>query len=133
MIGLVAAMNQLSLGTKKKGKGLADLALDFDIRDGIANASKMTLNSSMGNGSGSGKVDIAGWNMDVSGNMTVEANLLTTLLSKGRVGRQEVPFSLKGALDNPGINLGVRKASTGSSGGSTGTLCPSKSSIRSKA
>ncbi|MBL4615838.1 MAG: AsmA family protein, partial [Magnetovibrio sp.] len=126
VIGLVAAMNQLSLGTKKKGKGLADLALDFDIRDGIANASKMTLSSSMGNGTGSGKIDIAGWDIDIVGNMTVEANLLTTLLSKGRVGRQEIPFSLKGALDNPGIKLGVRKASTGGSGGAPSIAVPQK-------
>ena len=97
----------------KKGKGLADLALAFDIQDGVANAKKMTLNSAMGTGSGAGKVDIAGWGIDFAGNMTVEPNLLTSLLSKGRIGRQEVPFSVRGALDNPGIDLGVRKASTG--------------------
>ena len=117
VIGLVEAMNQLSLGSGKKGKGLADLALAFDIQDGIANAKKMTLNSAMGTGSGSGKVDIAGWGIDFAGNMTVEPNLLTSLLSKGRIGRQEVPFSVRGALDNPGIDLGVGKASTG---GATG-------------
>lgn len=117
VIGLVEAMNQLSLGGDKKGKGLADLALAFDIQDGVANAKKMTLNSAMGNGTGAGKVDIAGWGIDFAGNMTVEPNLLTSLLSKGRIGRQEVPFSVRGALDNPGIDLGVRKASTG---GATG-------------
>lgn len=116
VIGLVAAMNQLSLNTKK-GKGLADLALAFDIQDGVANAKKMTLNSAMGTGSGAGQVDIAGWGIDFAGNMTVEPNLLTSLLSKGRVGRQEVPFSVRGALDNPGIDLGVGKASTGGADG----------------
>ena len=117
VIGLVEAMNQLSLGGDKKGKGLADLALAFDIQDGVANAQKMTLNSAMGNGTGAGKVDIAGWGIDFAGNMTVEPNLLTSLLSKGRIGRQEVPFSVRGALDNPGIDLGVSKASTGSATG----------------
>lgn len=119
VIGLVAAMNQLSLGTPKEGKGLADMALDFDIANGIANAKKMTLSSAMGNGTGSGKVDIAGWGIDFGGNMTVEPNLLTSLLSKGRIGRQEVPFSVKGVLDNPGVNLGVNKASTGGNTGGT--------------
>lgn len=117
IIGLVEAMNQLSLGSGKKGKGLADLALAFDIQDGVANAKKMTLNSAMGNGTGAGKVDIAGWGIDFAGNMTVEPNLLTSLLSKGRIGRQEVPFSVRGALDDPGINLGVGKASTGEATG----------------
>lgn len=122
IIGLVAAMNQLSL-SNKKGKGLADLALAFDIRDGIANASQMSLTSAMGTGSGSGKVDIAGWGIDFAGNMTVEPNLLTSLLSKGKIGRQEVPFSVRGALDNPGIDLGIAKAATGgAAGGATGKI-----------
>jgi len=123
VIGLVAAMNQLSLSTKK-GKGLADLALAFDMRNGIATAKKMTLSSAMGNGSGSGTVDIARWGIDFAGNMTVEPNLLTSLLSKGRIGRQEVPFSVRGALDNPGVNLGVKKASTGGTGGAQQQLDP---------
>ncbi|MCW8916605.1 MAG: AsmA family protein [Magnetovibrio sp.] len=106
IIGLVAAMNKLSLN-QKKGKGLADLTMAFGLENGVATATKMALTSSMGNGSGSGKIDIANWAIDVAGDMTVEANLLTTLLSKGKVGRQQVPFSLKGALDNPGVKLGV--------------------------
>ena len=127
VIGLVAAMNQLSLGSGKKGKGLADLALAFDIQDGVANAKNMTLNSAMGSGTGAGKVDIAGWGIDFAGNMTVEPNLLTSLLSKGRIGRQEIPFSVRGALDNPGINLGVGKASTG--GGTQQKIDPFRSLI----
>jgi len=108
---LVAALNQFSLPTPGKPKsGLADLALSFDIKDGIANAQNLTLNSAFGSGTGAGRVDIAAWAIDVAGTMTVEPNLLTSLLSKGRVGQQQVPFSLKGALDKPGVNLGVRKA-----------------------
>lgn len=113
VLGLVAAMNQLSLGSKT-GKGLADLALAFDVQDGVATTREMKLNSAMGNGTGSGTVDIAGWGIDVAGNMTMEPNLVTSLISKGRVGRQQVPFALKGALDNPAVNLGLGKASTGS-------------------
>lgn len=119
VIGLVAAMNQLSLG-EKKGAGLADLALAFDIRDGIATAKTMTLNSAMGSGTGSGTVDIAGWGIDMSGKMTVEPNLLTSLLSKGKIGRQEVPFSVKGALDNPGVKLALGTPAGGGAGGALG-------------
>lgn len=111
VIGLVAAMNQFSLPTPGKPKsGLADLALSFDIKDGIANAKNLTLNSAFGSGTGAGRVDIAAWAIDFAGTMTVEPNLLTSLLSKGRVGQQQVPFTLKGALDKPGVNLGVRPA-----------------------
>ncbi|WP_170826981.1 AsmA family protein [Magnetovibrio blakemorei] len=116
VLGLVAAMNQLSLGSKT-GNGLADLALSFDVQDGVATAHEMKLTSAMGNGTGAGTVDIAGWGIDVAGNMTVEPNLVTSLLSKGRVGRQQLPFALKGALDNPAVNLGLNKASTGSDAG----------------
>lgn len=114
VIGLVAAMNQFALptagGAGKSGGGLADLSLDFDIQNGVANAKNLALNSAFGSGTGSGRVDIAAWAIDFAGNMTVEPNLLTSLLSQGRVGRQEVPFTLKGALDKPGVNLAVRPA-----------------------
>lgn len=116
VLGLVAAMNQLSLGSKT-GNGLADLALAFDVQDGVATTREMKLTSAMGNGTGSGTVDIAGWGIDVAGNMTVEPNLVTSLLSKGRIGRQQLPFAVKGALDNPAVNLGLNKASTGSDPG----------------
>lgn len=117
VIGLVAAMNQLSLSGNKSSKGLADLGVSFDIQEGVANASKLSLTSAMGSGSGSGTVDIARWAIDFAGNMTVEPNLLTSLLSKGKIGRQEVPFAVKGALDDPGINLGTGRAASGGTGG----------------
>ncbi|MEG3620011.1 AsmA family protein [Magnetovibrio sp. PR-2] len=126
IIGLVAAMNKLSL-TKKDGKGLADVTMAFDLQDGVATAKELSLKSAMGNGTGSGTVDLAGWGIDVSGNMTVEPNLLTSLISKGRIGRQEVPFSLKGDLDKPGVNLAVAPVSTG--GGTGSKIDPFKSLI----
>jgi len=121
VIGLVGAMNQFALpaagGGGKSKDGLADLSLSFDIKDGVANAKNLVLNSAFGSGSGAGSVDIAAWAIDFAGNMTVEPNLLTTLLSQGRVGKQEVPFSLKGALDKPGVNLGVRSAGSAPAAG----------------
>lgn len=119
VIGLVEAMNQLSLGAAKKGSGLADLALDFNIKDGVANATKMALNSAMGSGTGTGTVDIAGWAIDVAGDVTVEANVLTTLLSKGKIGKQKVPFAVKGALDNPDVNLALGNRTPGANNNST--------------
>lgn len=111
VIGLVAAMNQFSLGGAGKPKGgMADLSLNFDLKDGVANARNLVLNSSFGSGTGSGSVDLAAWAIDFAGTITVEPNLLTSLLSKGQIGKQEVPFSLTGALDKPGVKLGVRPA-----------------------
>lgn len=113
VIGLVGAMNQFALPTAGKSKpksGLADLALSFDLQGGVADVKNLTLNSAFGTGTGAGKVDIAGWGIDFAGNMTVEPNLLTTLLSKGRVSAQEVPFSLTGRLDKPGVKLAVQPA-----------------------
>jgi len=125
VIGLVAAMNQFSLPTPGKPKsGLADLVLSFDIKDGVANAQNLTLNSAFGKGTGAGRVDIAAWAIDFAGTMTVEPNLLTSLLSKGRIGQQQVPFTLKGALDKPGVNLGVRKAGASPAQAPAGKIDP---------
>lgn len=113
VIGLVGAMNQFALPTAGKSKpksGLADLNLSFDLQGGVADVKNLVLNSAFGSGTGAGKVDIAGWGIDFAGNMTVEPNLLTTLLSKGRVSTQEVPFSLTGRLDKPGVKLAVQPA-----------------------
>ncbi|MDH5188641.1 MAG: AsmA family protein, partial [Rhodospirillaceae bacterium] len=110
VIGLVAAMNQLSIPAPGSKGGLAELKVGFDIKNGIATLGNATISSAMGQGSANGSVDIAAWGMDVSGLMTVEPNLVTSLLSKGKIGRQEVPFSLKGALDGPGVNFGIRQA-----------------------
>lgn len=112
VIGLVSAVNQLGgLSAGGSQKGLADVGLSFDLQDGVATSNDFSLTSGLGSGSGTGRVDLAAWAIDFTGNMTVEANLLTTLLSKGRVGRQEIPFTLKGALDKPGVNLGIKPAS----------------------
>jgi len=112
IIGLVSAVNQIGgLSAGGSRSGLADMGLSFDSKDGVATSNDFTLKSALGSGAGAGSVDLAAWGIDFSGNMTVEANLLTTLLSKGRVGRQEIPFTLKGALDKPGGNLGIKPAS----------------------
>lgn len=110
VIGLVAAMNQLAIPQPGSKGGLAAVKVGFDIKDGVATLGNATIASAMGQGNANGSVDIAAWAMDVSGLMTVEPNLVTSLLSKGKIGRQEVPFSLKGAPDNPGVNFGVRQA-----------------------
>lgn len=110
VIGLVSAMNAFSLSPSQgKNKGLADIGLSFDLADGVANIGDFALTSGLGNGKGSGKIDLAAWTIDFSGKMKMEGNLLTALLSKGRISIQEVPFSLSGSLDKPKVNLAKPK------------------------
>lgn len=111
VVGLVAAMNQFSqLGAGAKSSGLADVNTRFRIKKGVAQLREAAITSAMGSGNAEGSIDIAAWAMDISGLLTVEPNLVTSLLSKGRIGRQEVPFKLKGVLDDPKVKIGVRKA-----------------------
>ncbi|PHS76799.1 MAG: hypothetical protein COB59_10515 [Rhodospirillaceae bacterium] len=118
VIGLVAAMNKLSLSsTKGPEKGLADIGLSFDISQGIASIKDFALKSGLGNGQGAGSVDLANWTVDFAGNMKMEANLITALLSKGRISIQEIPFSLSGALDKPKVNF-----MSGLAGGAGGAI-----------
>ena len=111
VIGLVTAMNKLSLGTAGPGKGLADIGLNFDVDNGIATVKDFALTSGLGGGQGAGTVDLAAWTIDFAGKMKMEANLLTALLSKGRVSIKEIPFSLKGALDKPGVKFATAPVS----------------------
>ncbi len=111
IIALVAVTNQFALPVSgKKKSGLADVSADFDLQDGVADVKDLALTSALGSGTGSGRIDIARWNIDFAGKILVEPNLLSALLSKGRVGREEVPFAISGRLDNPGVKLGIRPA-----------------------
>jgi len=123
IIGLVSAMNQLSLSASGPKKGLADIGLRFDVVDGVATVNDFALTSGLGTGKGAGSVDLAGWTMDFAGKMKMEANLVTTLLSKGRINVQEIPFSLKGALDKPNVNFAAAPTGAGA-GQTTGTGSP---------
>jgi len=106
VIGLVSAMNKLSLSASRGAeKGLADIGLSFDVAKGVATVNDFALTSGLGNGQGAGTIDLANWTIDFAGKMKVEANLLSAVLSKGRISIQEIPFSLKGALDKPSVNL----------------------------
>jgi len=129
VIGLVSAMNKFALpiGNRGSGKGLADVGLKFDLSQGAAAVRDFTLTSQMGSGQGAGTVDLAKWTIDFSGKMKMEANLVTALLSKGRLEIQEIPFSLKGALDKPKVNFAAPTAGTGSG---TGQAAPKISPLQ---
>ncbi|MCK4939707.1 MAG: AsmA family protein, partial [Rhodospirillaceae bacterium] len=136
VIGLVAAMNQLAIpmpgASGGPQNGLAEVKVGFDIKDGLATLSQATISSNAGNGKARGTIDIAAWDMNVSGLMSVEANLVTALLSQGKIGRQEVPFTLKGALDSPGINFGIRPAPATAISPTTGEAAPAPAAQKPK-
>ncbi|MDH5772401.1 MAG: AsmA family protein, partial [Rhodospirillaceae bacterium] len=77
VIGLVGAMNQLSIPQAGGKDALAAVNVGFDIKDGIASLGNASIASAMGQGNAKGSVDIAAWAMDISGMMTVEPHLVT--------------------------------------------------------
>ena len=117
-LGLVSALNQfggLLGGGGGKGAGLVDISGSFDIRGGVARSRDMKVVSSMGNGAAQGFIDLPRWRIDVSGNVQLSQNLLTSLLSRGtrRDMTQSVPFRVRGRLDAPSINLDTSKLTGG--------------------
>ncbi|NQU60883.1 MAG: AsmA family protein [Rhodospirillales bacterium] len=116
-LGLVTALNQVGglLGGASKGSGLVDISGSFDITGGIARTGDMKVASAVGNGAATGSIDLPRWLIDVKGNVQLAPNLLTAFLSSRTGGRaaQAVPFTVRGKLDAPTINLDTSKLTGG--------------------
>ena len=113
-LGLVSALNQFSGvlgGGAKRGSGLVDIAGSFAIRNGVANSQDMKVTSNLGDGTASGTVDLPRWRIDVKGHVQLGQNILSALLaSRTRTNvTQAVPFTVRGRLDAPTINLDTSK------------------------
>ncbi|MEE8350880.1 MAG: AsmA family protein [Rhodospirillales bacterium] len=117
-LGLVSALSQFSNvlgGGASKGSGLVDLSGSFDITGGIARTQDVKVVSSAGNGSAAGAIDLPRWLIDVKGQVQLEQNLLTSFLaakSKRNI-TSSVPFTVRGRLDAPTINLDTSKITGG--------------------
>ena len=116
-LGLVSALNQVGglLGGGKKSSGLVDISGSFDVTGGIARTADMKVTSAVGNGAAAGSIDLPRWLIDVKGNVQLAPNLLTAFLSSRTGGRaaQAVPFTVRGKLDAPTINLDTSKLTGG--------------------
>ncbi|MCH7865716.1 MAG: AsmA family protein, partial [Proteobacteria bacterium] len=113
-LGLVSALNQFSGvlgGGAKKGSGLVDIAGSFAIRNGVASSQDIKVTSNLGDGAASGTIDLPRWRIDVKGHVQLGQNILTTLLAgRSRTNvTQAVPFTVRGRLDKPDINLDTSK------------------------
>ena len=113
-LGLVSALNQFSGvlgGGAKKGSGLVDIAGSFAIRNGVASSQDIKVTSNLGDGAASGTIDLPRWRIDVKGHVQLGQNFLTALLAgKSRTNiTQAVPFTVRGRLDAPTINLDTSK------------------------
>lgn len=117
-LGLVSALNQFSGvlgGGAKKGSGLVDIAGSFAIRNGVASSQDIKVTSNLGDGAASGTVDLPRWRIDVKGHVQLGQNFLTALISRQtrRNVTQSVPFTVRGRLDKPTINLDTSKLTGG--------------------
>ena len=115
-LGLVSALGQItSLGGRSKSSGLVDISGSFDITGGIARTQDVKVVSSAGNGTAAGTVDLPRWRIDVKGQVQLAQNLLTTFLSAktNRNITSSVPFTVRGRLDAPTINLDTSKITGG--------------------
>ncbi|MBT4888318.1 MAG: AsmA family protein [Rhodospirillales bacterium] len=118
LLGIVGGLGQLGAGLSGQStEGLADAKGAFSITNGVADLKDMVLLSGLGNGNVTGQIDLARWNMDVSGVMHLAQNVLTQLLSLNSGIMQEFPFSVSGSIDDPDINF-----STGRQTGSNPAL-----------
>jgi len=108
-LGLVSALNQFAgvLGGARSNAGLVDFSGSFGIRGGVAQTDDMRVISSVGDGAAAGFIDLPRWRIDVRGHVKLAQNVLTQLLAaKTRTDvTQAVPFTVRGRLDAPTVNL----------------------------
>jgi len=116
-LGLVSAMNNVTglLGGGKKSGSKVDMSGSFTIRNGVADTRDMRIASGLGDGAATGTIDLPRWRIDVKGNVKLDQNALTALISKGtrRNVTTSVPFAVYGTLDAPNIKLDTSKLTGG--------------------
>ncbi len=100
---LLTSLNRL--GSNRSGNK-SDVSGTFQIAKGVARSSDLKLASALGNGTAKGAVDLAGWKLDMKGQIELQQSALTQILqAKLRKGASPVGFSLSGPLDAPDVSI----------------------------
>jgi len=106
ILGLVQSFGQLGSGlTGQSMDGLADASGSFVMNKGVAQIGDFRLASGMGDGTAAGSIDLANWQMDVSGAMKMSQSILGQILVLKAGAPAELPFRVSGTLDSPTVKL----------------------------
>ncbi len=103
VINLLQQLNAIGAGLGASG-GRAQVTATFRIADGVVRTDDIALESGLGEGGAQGTIDLAGWNMDVNGQIRLRGNILTGLMIETE-GPPVLPFRVRGPLDDPRVNL----------------------------
>ena len=118
LLGIFGGLNQLGAGlTGQSTNSLADASGAFIIKNGIVDLRDTALFSGLGNGEVMGQVDLARWQLDITGVIHLAQNILAQVLSLNTGIISDFPFSVSGSIDDPTINF-----LTGSSSGNAPSL-----------
>ena len=114
ILGLLRSFGQLGSSLSgKKLEGFADVDGRFAVQNGVADLSPLTIASGLGDGNASGKVDLAGWTVDLVGNVDLTGNILSALIGQKIGTPGKLPFSVKGTLDAPDIAMDTSGLASG--------------------
>ena len=86
-------------------EGVIDLSSKFSVKDGVAKLFESKIKSNLYSGEFSGSVDLPRWLIDVSGQLRLETNVLTSFMSSRLQLPSLVPVSVSGPLDMPDIKI----------------------------
>ena len=111
ILGLLNELNKIGAGfsTQDTGTSLANITGTFNIDRGIATSNDLSLVSSLGEGKANGKVDFSRWLVDVGGKFEISSNFISLFLNKAQTRTTSIPFSIRGKLDAPKVNLNTAK------------------------
>jgi len=102
----IQALSRISglLGGQVK-EGAIDLSMKFSVKDGVAKLVESEIESNVYSGEFRGYIDIPRWLIDLSGQLRLETNILTSFMG-GRLQLPPlVPVSISGPLDMPNIRI----------------------------
>lgn len=96
----------LGIVSGRAGPGLADISAPFTIADGVVRLDPVRLDSAVYQATARGTTDLAGWRIDMAGEMTLAQGVVGTLLGRVQEIPSRCPFAATGPLDRPNIQIG---------------------------
>ena len=113
VLGLVTEFSKLGslfLGQKRR-EAQVNLTSSYSINKGTIIFPKVILNTGVGAGEAIARVNIPTWMINASGSVSLKKSIARVFLPDQLEKKSDVPFKIQGSLDNPRVEIDLKKIS----------------------